>query len=101
MKAFFGLMLVCVFCSTLSCDAKSHEQCEARTAKTYVDPQAIRITKDGIFLFEHGCLTPVERVSKDERGVYVEKRYVAPCSRCGRNYDWDKFHHCPNCGYMN
>ncbi len=101
MKILSTLMLGILFCTVLPCEAKALINQSNRREKIHVDSQAIKITKDGIFVLEHGRLIPVGSVSKDSGGIFVEKRYVEPCGRCGMKYDWDKNHHCPACGWMN
>jgi hypothetical protein len=99
MKSLFSLLLGFAFCIALPCEAKSHAKHTAK--KTYVNPEAVRVTKDGVFLLKDGTLFPVKGVFKDRRGVFVmEKRFFVRCQTCRKLYDADRNHHCPFCGHL-
>lgn len=101
MKTLFALLLGIVSFTLLPCEAKSHLKNADKVQKIYVDPQAVKVTKDGIFLLEQGNLIAVKKVAKDRNGIFIEKRLYRPCPRDGAVYDWDKFNCCPWCKYPN
>lgn len=99
MKSLFSLLLGIAFCIATPCEAKAHVK-HNKTKKIYVDPQTVKVTKNGIFLFKDGSLFPVEGVFKDEGGVFVvkeRKRCIHACGNCGRDYDWNEHCLCPHC----
>jgi hypothetical protein len=97
MKPLFSMVLGIAFCIAFPCEAKSH----LKVQKSYVDPQKIKITKEGVFIFKDGALFPVRGVFKDKHGVFVvEKRFMVRCQTCKKIYDADRNHHCPFCGHL-
>lgn len=102
MKKLFSLLLGVVFCTALPCEAKSQAKLDGGIRKMYVNPKAIKVTKDGIFLLKNGALFPVESVCKDKDGVFVKvkKRDMTECQTCHKMYDANRYHHCPHCGHL-
>jgi hypothetical protein len=66
----------------------------AEEKKLYLDSGDIKITTDGIFLDLNGAYLPVDRVAKDEQGVfvtaYIDQDCIVVCSACGLKVDLDE-----------
>jgi hypothetical protein len=113
MRTLFMLLLGVAVCMFPPCEAKSHMKQTNRTQKKYVDPQVVRVTKDGVFVFQRGQLFPVKSVSKDRRGLFVVLCSHAPkwtftCAYCHKKNNIsagdiaeDGSWRCQHCGRRN
>jgi|GEM_PF-5087473 len=66
----------------------------AEEKKLYLESGNIKVTADGIFLDLDGAYLPVDRVAKDEQGVfvtaYIDQDCIVVCSVCGLRVDLDE-----------
>jgi hypothetical protein len=111
MKSLFMVFLGIAACACFPCDAKSLCVKEKTNTKIYVNPQIVKVTKEGIFLSIHGQLFPVSSVATDSKGVFVTSsvtKWRVKCAWCKKysnisaeDIDDNGRWKCPKCGAMN
>lgn len=107
MKPFLTLLMSCGIFGLIPCEAKTGQTVSGKSKemqRQYIDPQAVSISGEGIFLHERGKTIPVRGVAKDENGFYIVKEEIAKIKCWYCRFEFEPHHvkfKCPICTMQN
>lgn len=91
-KKFFYLFAFCTVLSALIFAESFTGTVGKGEEKIYIESGVVHITSSGMFLDLDGSFLPINAITQDENGIFVNVNSavdITTCPRCGKSYDAD------------